>query len=113
MLNRSGRRCRGLIQAVLLPLFTLYLHRIELLYLARIISSHSSVIVTATVKLNEEVRTMKRLLIGCIVLIVAIAGVLHGGTRGYQRDNGITLSEAYKGLYPETLAFDSMPPYPF
>ncbi len=56
---------------------------------------------------------MKRLLIACILLIVALAGVLHGGYIESERANDIRISEAYKDLYPETLAFNPVTQYPF
>jgi hypothetical protein len=56
---------------------------------------------------------MKRLLIACILLIVALAGVLHGNYIESERANDITISEAYKDVYPETQAFDPMTDYPF
>jgi hypothetical protein len=56
---------------------------------------------------------MKRLLIACILLVVALAGVLHGNYIESERVKDITISEAYKDLYPETLAFDPMTDYPF
>ena len=56
---------------------------------------------------------MKKLLITCILLIVALAGVLHGNYIEHERANDISISEAYKGAYPETLAFDPMTDYPF
>ena len=54
---------------------------------------------------------MKRLLIACILLIVAFAGVLHGNYIERERANDITINEAYKDLYPETLAFDPVTNY--
>ena len=56
---------------------------------------------------------MKRLLIACILLIVALAGVLHGSYIERERSNDIRISEAYKDAYPETLAFDPVTHYPF
>jgi hypothetical protein len=56
---------------------------------------------------------MKRLLIACILLIVALAGVLQGNYIERERPNDIAISEAYKKVYPETLTFDLMTHYPF
>jgi len=56
---------------------------------------------------------MKRLLIACILLIVALAGVLHANYIERGRENDIALTEAYKNLYPETLVFYPMTHYPF
>jgi hypothetical protein len=56
---------------------------------------------------------MKRLLITCILLVVALAGVLHANYIERERENDIAITEAYKNLYPETLAFDPMTHYPF
>jgi hypothetical protein len=56
---------------------------------------------------------MKRLLIACILLIFALAGVLQGNYIERERANDITITEAYKDLYPETLVFDPMTNYPF
>jgi hypothetical protein len=56
---------------------------------------------------------MKRLLIACIPLIVALAGVVHGNYIEHERTEEITITEAYKDLYPETLDFDPMTHYPF
>jgi hypothetical protein len=56
---------------------------------------------------------MKKLLIACILLIVALAGVLHANYIERERANEIIISEAYRDLYPETLAFDPMTHYPF
>jgi hypothetical protein len=56
---------------------------------------------------------MKRLVITCILLIVALAGVLQGNYIAHERPNDIAISEAYKNVYPETLTFDLMANYPF
>ena len=56
---------------------------------------------------------MKRLLIACTLLIVALAGVLHGNYIETEKANGITITEAYKDSYPETLAFDPATNYLF
>jgi len=60
-----------------------------------------------------EDRTMKRLLFACMLLVVALAGVLHANYIERERENDLTLTEAYKNLYPETLVFDPMTNYPF
>jgi len=56
---------------------------------------------------------MKRLLIACILLVVALAGVLHGNYIERERSNDMIISEASKDAYPATLAFDLMTHYPF
>lgn len=56
---------------------------------------------------------MKRLLFACMLLVVALAGVLHANYIERERENDLTLTEAYKNLYPETLVFDPMTNYPF
>jgi hypothetical protein len=56
---------------------------------------------------------MKRLLITCILLIIALAGVLHGNSIERELANDITITEAYKDLYPETLTFDPATNYLF
>ena len=56
---------------------------------------------------------MKKLLITCILLIVALAGVLHANYIERERENDLTITEAYKNLYPETLVFYPMTHYPF
>ena len=56
---------------------------------------------------------MKRLLIACILQIVTLAGALHANYIERERGEGITISEAYKDLYPETLAFDPVTHYLF
>ena len=56
---------------------------------------------------------MKKLLIACMLLSCALAGVLHAEYVERERESEIVLTEAYKNLYPETLAFDQMTLYPF
>ena len=56
---------------------------------------------------------MKRLLIACTLLIVALAGVLHGNYIEREKANDITITEAYKDSYPETLVFYPMTHYHF
>ena len=56
---------------------------------------------------------MKRLLIACTLLVVALAGVLHGNYIESERKNDMRISEAYKDLYPELLAFTPVTSYPF
>lgn len=56
---------------------------------------------------------MKRLLFVSMLLVLALAGVLHANHIERERENDLTLTEAYKDLYPETLAFDPMTHYPF
>jgi hypothetical protein len=56
---------------------------------------------------------MKRLLITCILLVVALGGVLHANYIERERENNTAITEAYKNLYPETLTFDPMTHYPF
>jgi hypothetical protein len=55
----------------------------------------------------------RRLLRTFILLTVTLGGVLHGNFIHHERMEYIPLSEAYKNLYPETLAFDQVPNYPF
>ena len=56
---------------------------------------------------------MKRLLIACILLVIALAGVLQANHIERERENELTIAEAYKNLYPETIAFDPITHYPF
>ena len=56
---------------------------------------------------------MKRQLFACMLLVVALAGVLHANHIERERENDLTITEAYKGLYPETLNFDPIIHYPF
>jgi hypothetical protein len=55
----------------------------------------------------------RRLLLTFILLAVTLAGVLHGNYIRPERAHDIAISEAYKSVYPETLAFDQVPNYPF
>ena len=57
---------------------------------------------------------MKRLLLLTLILLtVTLAGVLHGNVIQHDMMEYISLSEAYKNLYPETMSFDIMVHYPF
>jgi hypothetical protein len=57
---------------------------------------------------------MKRLLLLTFILLtVTLAGLLHGNYTHRERMEYISLSEAYKNLYPETLTFDPLTNYPF
>jgi len=57
---------------------------------------------------------MKRLLVLTLILLtVTLAGVLHGNATHHEMMEYISLSEAYKPLYPETMPFDIMTHYPF
>ena len=56
---------------------------------------------------------MKKLLIAFMLLSFALAGVLHADYIERERENDIALTEAYKNVYPQTLAFDQMTLYPF
>ena len=57
---------------------------------------------------------MKRLLLLTLILLtVTLAGVLHGDAIHNDMMENISLSEAYKHLYPETISFDMLIHYPF
>jgi hypothetical protein len=56
---------------------------------------------------------MKRLLFACMLLVVALAGILHANYIERERESDLTITEAYKNLYPQTIAFDPMTHYPF
>ena len=57
---------------------------------------------------------MKRLLVLTLILLtVTLAGVLHGDAIHHDMMENISLSEAYKHLYPETISFDMLIHYPF
>jgi hypothetical protein len=57
---------------------------------------------------------MKRLLLLTLILLtVTLAGVLHGNAIHHEMMEYLSLSEAYKNLYPETMPFDIMTHYPF
>ena len=57
---------------------------------------------------------MKRLLgLTLILLTVTLAGVLQGNAIHHDMMEYISLSEAYKHLYPETMPFDILIHYPF
>ena len=57
---------------------------------------------------------MKRLLgLTLILLTVTLAGVLQGNAIHHDMMEYISLSEAYKHLYPETMPVDILIHYPF
>ena len=57
---------------------------------------------------------MKRILVFTLILLtVTIAGVLQGNAIYHDMMEHISLSEAYKHFYPETMSFDILLHYPF
>ena len=56
---------------------------------------------------------MKRLFFAFILVVVVLAGALHGHYTKSEMTDDITISEAYKNLYPETMHFDPMVDFPF
>ena len=57
---------------------------------------------------------MKRLLLLTLILVtVTLAGILHGSSIHHDIMEDISLSEAYKHLYPETMSFDMLIYYPY